>query len=148
MKRLFSFKSVETRFAFWFLVVSLSPLVSVGVIVYKQQVRYAKEETFRKLISIRDLKAEQINDWTDVRFGDMEAISVILGKIYLMTKRTQHYSKNKEKRIFENCLLLFRLQYGEKNNFSNGSIIGKYHDETVYSYSKPAGRGHSISQGG
>jgi CheY-like chemotaxis protein/signal transduction histidine kinase/HAMP domain-containing protein len=73
--RLPRFKSVKSRFTFWFLLLSLAPLFLVGVIVYPQRVHAIKEEAFSKLLAIRDLKVEQINIWIDERISDVDNLA-------------------------------------------------------------------------
>ena len=69
------FKSVRSRFIFWFLLLSLAPLLIVGIVVYPQRVHSIKNEAFSKLTAIRDLKVEQINIWIEERISDVSNLA-------------------------------------------------------------------------
>ena len=69
------FKSVRSRFIFWFLLLSLAPLFIVGIVVYPQRVHSIKNEAFSKLTAIRDLKVEQINIWIEERISDVSNLA-------------------------------------------------------------------------
>jgi CheY-like chemotaxis protein/signal transduction histidine kinase/HAMP domain-containing protein len=74
MKRLI-FKSIRTRLTYWFLLLTLIPLITVMVITYFQRVSVIEARTFDKLIAIRDLKVERLNDWLTERNADLHAIA-------------------------------------------------------------------------
>ncbi|NQU34915.1 MAG: response regulator [Bacteroidetes bacterium] len=74
--RLYSFKSIRTRLTFWFLILTLIPLLVVLIITYFQRVDAIKNQTIDKLVAIRDLKAEQINVWLTERVSDMNTLSI------------------------------------------------------------------------
>ncbi len=73
--KLFIFKSIQTRLTYWFLLLTLSPLIIALIITYFQQVSVIESRTFDKLTAIRDLKAERLTDWLSERVGDMKTIS-------------------------------------------------------------------------
>ena len=75
MKRIFEFKSIKTRFIFWFLFIALLPLLTASVIIYYQRVDSIKEEAFKKITAIRDLKVLEINRWLNEMIGDIRVIS-------------------------------------------------------------------------
>ena len=69
------FNSVRTRLIFWFLVVSISPLIIVSAFILYWEVQSIRSEAFRKLIAVRDLKVNEINHWIDERLGDIRTIA-------------------------------------------------------------------------
>ena len=71
----FAFKSVRSKLTFWFVVLGLAPLFIGIVITYHQQVRSIEQETFDKLIAIRDLKVDQLHNWLTERTGDLKTTS-------------------------------------------------------------------------
>ncbi len=71
----FKFKSIRTRLVYWFLFLTLIPLLIVLSITYFQQVSVIKSRTFDKLTAIRDLKVDQLTDWLNERVGDLMTIS-------------------------------------------------------------------------
>ena len=73
--RLFRFKSMRGRLAFWFLILTLVPLMIVLTITYFQRVDFIKTETMDKLTAIRDLKVNQLNAWLTERTSDITIIS-------------------------------------------------------------------------
>ena len=75
MKRKWIFRSIRTRLTFWFMVVSILPLILVSVITYTQRVTAIKSREFAKLTAIRDLKVLEVNNWLDEKSGDIQTIA-------------------------------------------------------------------------
>mgnify|MGYP002628756231 CR=1 FL=1 len=73
--KIYKFKSIQTRLTFWFLVLTLIPLLCVLTITYFQRVNVIETSTFDKLVAIRDLKVERLHDWLTERVGDLRTIS-------------------------------------------------------------------------
>ena len=71
----FSFKSIRTRLAFWFLILALTPLFVGIIITFIQETHSMEKETSNKLIAIRDLKVQQLKSWLNERTSDLKAIS-------------------------------------------------------------------------
>ena len=71
----YQFHSIRSRLIFWLLIVSLVPLLVFGAVVFVQRVDSIKREAFNKLTAIRDLKAQQINNWLDERVSDLNTVS-------------------------------------------------------------------------
>jgi CheY-like chemotaxis protein len=74
MKKI-SFKSIKARLSFWFFIMALVPLFIGFLITYNLQKHSIERGTFAKLVAIRDLKVEQVNDWLAERIGDLQAIA-------------------------------------------------------------------------
>jgi hypothetical protein len=74
MKQL-KFKSIKTRLTYWFLLLSLIPLLATLGITYYQQVKTIESATFDKLTAIRDLKKERLIDWLDERKKEVTVVS-------------------------------------------------------------------------
>lgn len=70
-----SFKSIRGRLTFWFLFLSLTPLVIGFLITYNQQKRSLEQENINKLTAIRDLKVQELNKWLTERFGDVRVMA-------------------------------------------------------------------------
>lgn len=76
MGKLF-FKSVRTRFIFWFLTISLIPLlVSYTAIIFYFN-SHIKAMEIEKLCAIRELKISDVRSWLDEREGDILTLSQI-----------------------------------------------------------------------
>jgi len=71
----YKFKSIRTRLAIWFLILTLIPLISALIVTYFQQVNSIKSEAFDKLTAIRDLKTDNLYSWLEERKADMITIS-------------------------------------------------------------------------
>ncbi len=94
--KLISFKSIRTNLTFWFLTLTLLPLIIVLVITYFQRVEFIENRTIDKLVAIRDLKVEQLNMWLDERVSDMNTLSIDyeLSKIKHLTSGSSTDSRN------------------------------------------------------
>ncbi len=75
MTKFLKFKKIRSRLVFWFLLTSFIPLLISLVISYTGQLKVNNLNTFEKLISIRDLKVNQVNKWIDARTGDMHVLA-------------------------------------------------------------------------
>ena len=75
MRNRIGFKRVWSRLVFWFLVISLLPLVISGVIVYNQTIFNIRVQETEKLGVIRDLKVHEINLWLDEKANDVQSIA-------------------------------------------------------------------------
>ncbi|MBI9037454.1 MAG: response regulator [Bacteroidales bacterium] len=73
--KLFSFKSIRTNLIFWFLFLALAPLFIGILISFTQEKRSIENETFNKLITIRDLKVQQLERWFNERLGDIQELA-------------------------------------------------------------------------
>ncbi len=73
--KLLSNSNIRTRLTIWFLLIIFLPLVFVLILTYFQRARVIEERTFDKLIAIRDLKVERLNDWLNERLGDIYIMS-------------------------------------------------------------------------
>jgi len=73
--KVFRFKSMRGRLTYWFLILTLVPLIIVLTITYFQRAAYIKSDTINKLTAIRDIKVNQLNTWLYERISDMNIIS-------------------------------------------------------------------------
>lgn len=73
--KLFKFNSIRTRLTYWFLVLSLVPLMAILSITYYQRVAVIESSTFAKLTAIRDLKAQRLTEWLNKIVGDVKVMS-------------------------------------------------------------------------
>jgi len=73
--KLLSFKSIKTNLVFWFLLLALVPLFIGILISFSQEQRSIEKETFNKLIAIRDLKVQQLENWLDEKLGDIQVMA-------------------------------------------------------------------------
>ncbi len=73
--KLFNNTNIRTRLTYWFLLMTLTPLLIVLIITYFQRVSVIETRTFDKLIAIRDLKVERLTDWLSERRGDIYTMS-------------------------------------------------------------------------
>lgn len=105
MKGKIRFTSIKARLIFWFLLVALLPLIVTSIIISQQRTRVIKENAFHKLTAVRDLKADEINNWLDERIGDIKVISQdseirTIGEVFDKPEYTEidtHILRNAEK---------------------------------------------------
>lgn len=152
IKKPYQFKRIRARYSFWFMVISMLPLIVATTIIYQQRVSVIKSNQFQKLISIRDLKVRVLNQWIDEREADLKNFAMNSDLIVfaddLNTNETDVLSPaHREKAL--NTLSLFVDLYsayqeifiinattGHVTLSSNSLSIG--HDKRHFSYfSKP-----------
>ncbi len=75
MNTFFRFKSLRTRLAFWFLLVTMLCLVAVVSTLYFQRAEIIRGREFEKLEIVRDLKVRELNGWLEERMGDLQMVS-------------------------------------------------------------------------
>jgi signal transduction histidine kinase/HAMP domain-containing protein len=71
----FLFKTLKNKLLFWFLIIALTPLLTLIIYSYFQQVNDTTNGTIEKVTAIRDLKVKELNKWLiDIR-GDINMMS-------------------------------------------------------------------------
>ena len=70
--KLFTFKSIKDRLAFWFFILGLAPLLLGIITMYRLQSLSMEKQTFAKLVAIRDLKVERLGSWLEERISDVK----------------------------------------------------------------------------
>lgn len=91
MKKL-TFKSIKNQLTFWFLFIALTPLLISLIVTYIQRANAIETSTFDKIIAIRDLKVERLNQWLDETKGDLYVMSgddEIRGLEHILEKRSK-----------------------------------------------------------
>jgi len=71
----FAFKSIRSKLTFWFTILGLSPLLIGVLITYKQQTALIKQQTYDKLVAIRDLKVQKVENWISEKEIWMKSIA-------------------------------------------------------------------------
>jgi len=96
--KLFRFKSMRGRLTYWFLILTLVPLLIILTITYFQRAAYIKSDTINKLTAIRDLKVNQLNAWLLERTSDINIISgdIELKKLEQVIGKTSFDKKDHE----------------------------------------------------
>ncbi len=90
--------NIRTRLTIWFLLIIFLPLLFVMVLTYYQRAQVIEERTFDKLIAIRDLKVERLNDWLAERLGDIHIMSTA-NEIRRLEYVIQHSDETSEKQL-------------------------------------------------
>ncbi len=125
------FNSIQTRLTFWFLAITLIPLLSVLVITYFQRVNVIETWTLDKLTAIRDLKVSRLDDWLLEREGDMRNLAGDMGlrKLESIAKNTELSTVDHVRlEAGRNILLRFFKRYQAYSELSlinpaNGKIL-------------------------
>jgi len=74
MKKI-KFTSIRSNLTFWFLILGLLPLFIGILITYNQQANSIEHATFHKLVAIRDLKVQLLENWLAERMADLKTSS-------------------------------------------------------------------------
>ncbi len=74
MSTFLSFKSLRTRLAFWFVLVTMLCLVTVVIFLYFQRAEIIRSSEFEKLEIGRDLKVGDLNNWLEERMSDLQIL--------------------------------------------------------------------------
>lgn len=72
---MFTFKSQKQRLVFWFLSISIVPLLVTFAIAYFNQKEQIRMQEIEKLTAIRDLKVREINNWLNQIVNDINILS-------------------------------------------------------------------------
>ncbi len=74
----FRIARIKTHLVIWFLLVSVIPLLAAfAVVTYRERIDEIKREEYSKLIAVRDMKIEQLNDWLDEKTVTIQNIARI-----------------------------------------------------------------------
>jgi len=133
MKGKIRFKSIKARLTFWFLIVALLPLIATSLIISQQRARVIKENAFHKLTAVRDLKAEEINNWIDERIGDMRTISQDSEIRAVCDVFNNHKYTENDIRILQNALKLLSRYVEVHRTYEEIFIINPFSEKTELS---------------
>jgi signal transduction histidine kinase/response regulator of citrate/malate metabolism len=73
--KFYRFKTINASLTFWFMLISLLPILVVLAVTYEQRIQAIEESTLEKLSAIRDLKVGRLQGWISERVGDLELLS-------------------------------------------------------------------------
>lgn len=134
--KIFQISSIQSRLTFWFLIMTLVPLLIVLTLTYYQRVEVIKTRTEDKLIAIRDLKIDRLTGWLSERMGDMKMISAdseLTNLEYLIKK--SNYNSNDNINLDTGRDLLNR--YLDNNSaYNNLFVINPLNGKTLISTNK------------
>ncbi len=99
----FKFKSMRGRLTYWFMILTLVPLLFVITVTYIQRVSYIESDTIKKLTAIRDLKVNQLHSWISERVADINNISSDHDLIRLGTVISKTSYDSNDQIILDNC---------------------------------------------
>lgn len=125
----FSFNSIFTRLTYWFLFLTLVPLIFGLSIAYNHGTEIIESRTINKLIAIRDLKVNRLKDWLTEREGNMKMIQNETELINLETLiNKSSYNDNATLNIARNYLKNYLNNYPAYSelyviNPINGNIL-------------------------
>lgn len=132
----YAFKSIRTRFTFWFLLLTLLPLLIVLIVTYHQRVDVIETRTFDKLTAIRDLKVERLRDWLKEREGDTHNFSADkeLTELEHIIQKTS-YDQN-DINIIDNCRRILNRCLKNYSTYHNLFIINPLNGNVIVSTNK------------
>jgi CheY-like chemotaxis protein/signal transduction histidine kinase/HAMP domain-containing protein len=128
-----SFKSIRGKLTSWFIILGLSPLLIGILITYNQQTALIKQQTYDKLVAIRDLKVQKLENWISEKEISMKMIAddKELRDLEQFYKKQTYNSS--DKLIIKNMQRIL-LRYVENyNDFIELFIINKHSREVMVS---------------
>lgn len=89
------FKSINNLLLFWFVIVSLLPLIVMTGLTYDQRMRSIREEAFNKLSGVREMQKSTVNTWLDHLAQHSSFLSKELGASLPMESTRSLYPSEK-----------------------------------------------------
>jgi len=130
------FKSIRSKFAFWFVILGLTPLFVGVLITYCQQVHLIKKESFDQLVAIRDSKVHELENWLDEKEAGMKSVS---GHKYFR-ELEQFFQKEaldqSDERVIDNMRRILNRDLVIFDDFFELFIINKYSGKVIVSTNK------------
>lgn len=114
------FKSIQTKFIFYFLAVALIPLIIVGWLTFNQSHDFLLEQTSQELIGIRDLKAGELETFFNLVDEDV----VLLSKLPMMAEAMQDFAETED---FYDVRMLGYLNHPDMIDSGNGTPYDTAH---------------------
>lgn len=92
------FRSINNLLLFWFVIVSLLPLIVMTGLTYDQRMRSIRVDAFNKLAGVRDMQKNQLANWLDHISQHMTYIAGNINEkkdlgTYLLLKNTKNLSE-------------------------------------------------------
>jgi len=128
MITLLKFTRIRTKLIFWFLVLGLVPLVLGITLNYMERIDQAREAGYERLITIRDIKAEQIEYWITNRAYEAKQISSDHRLSEAIAELTDKPGNNKRFQIWNNITIVLN-EY--KDNYPDIRQLQIYSPEGV-----------------
>jgi len=129
----FTFKSIRTRLTFWFLTLALLPLFIGILITFNSEKRSIEQRTFDKLITIRDLKVQQVQTWR----GEKESWIRSTSERKEFRELEQFFQKKElyksDYQTIENMRNTMKRYLANYDGFFELLIINKYSREVIVS---------------
>ncbi len=110
----FEFTTIKSRLIFWFLLVALVPLFVATLVISLERSQVIKETIFHKLIAIRDLKVEMLNNWIDEQISDtliLSKVAQINGASKILIQKNHSAQEGLIIESAANFLIHYRNQY-------------------------------------
>jgi signal transduction histidine kinase/CheY-like chemotaxis protein/methyl-accepting chemotaxis protein len=127
--RLSFFHSLRAKLILLFLLVSLLPLFTLGVLAYTQANKALKNEVTDKLLAVRDIKANQIKKYFEERLGDLKVLSRnpnTIAAVHAFSKALESDIKTSSSKAPTGILEHYRSLYLNKPNLVNADDGSTY----------------------
>ena len=132
MKKI-TFRSIQSKLTFWFLTLTLLPLIVVLFITYFQRVEVIRFNSFDKLTAIRDLKVQRLQAWLEERVGDMNTFSLDSEIAELEQIKGNGSFSMYENQILGNCRLLLKRYLENYDAYARLYIINPRDGKVIVS---------------
>ncbi len=126
MKKKSGFKSMKGRLTFWLLIVALIPLCIVALISSYQRYHAIKKREFSKLVAIRDLKVEQINQWLEEKSADVRTISEDPEMLELEMRIQKNEQNDAAAAVLGDARMLLKRYVRNYSDYSEIFVINPY----------------------
>ena len=75
INRKYFFKSIRSRLTFYFIMLSIVPLILYSLLAYNYLIKMRKATIYNKLEAIRDIEVHELTAWINEQLGDIRLIS-------------------------------------------------------------------------
>ena len=152
-------KSIGVKLTFMFLIVSIVPLAIIGYLSQEKSKKALEKSAFNQLISVGTIKSEQITDFLDRKFRDLDMLAKARNTVEAFGDLKAYHdaggatpegpydiaSTNYQK-IYAEIDPFFR-DYLKEYNFSDIFFMCAAHGHVMYTVSKESDLGANLSTG-
>jgi len=89
-------KSLASRLIFWFLVLSLMPLIISNIYLYEDKMHTIQKNITQELSRSLELKQKYIKNWFNFRFADITSWSQSIYTVDFLESLNEHFKQNRQ----------------------------------------------------
>lgn len=125
--------NINSKLISMFIVVSMMPIIIIGIIMNSSSVDEAKDKAFDKLIAIGELKKDQVRDYLEERYDNLDFLSkekVVLESMKVLTKKfsesgmaLNRFVNSNEYSNITGQVNMYLMDYGNRYGFGDILLI-------------------------